>query len=260
MRLFSLDTALWAAGPLLNAAFLFILIGRGRLRAFRLLALWCLYTILAAIALLLINQHCSDRTYAVAYWINETLDACLQVGVVAEVAWFVFQPLRGWIYRRRLRLFLSSTLAAIALSVLVAQVHPPALTTAGTWEIRGELLTSVLIACMFSVVIYGSQKLGLHWRSHVMSIGYGLMVWAVLTVAIDLLHGYLGTSSHYLTLEYLRMGVYLGILVYWCAALWRNEPEKSALTPEMRDTLLHLTDKVSYDLAKALGTRGKEVR
>jgi hypothetical protein len=27
----------------------------------------------------------------------------------------------------------------------------------------------------------------------------------------------------------------------------------------MRDAILHLTDKVSYDLAKALGTRGKEL-
>jgi hypothetical protein len=54
------------------------------------------------------------------------------------------------------------------------------------------------------------------------------------------------------------MFVYLSILCYWIIALWRNEPEKEQLAPEMREAILHLTDKVSYDLAKVLGTRGKE--
>jgi hypothetical protein len=55
------------------------------------------------------------------------------------------------------------------------------------------------------------------------------------------------------------MFVYLSILVYWMVALWRNEPEKELPTSEMREAILHITDKVSYDLAKVLGTREKEL-
>jgi hypothetical protein len=54
------------------------------------------------------------------------------------------------------------------------------------------------------------------------------------------------------------MFVYLSILCYWIFALWRDEPEREQLSPEIRDAILHLTDQVSYDFAKALGTRGKE--
>ena len=54
------------------------------------------------------------------------------------------------------------------------------------------------------------------------------------------------------------MFVYLSILVYWIVALWRNEPEKESPSPEMRNAILQMTDKVSYDLAQVLGTREKE--
>jgi hypothetical protein len=126
------------------------------------------------------------------------------------------------------------------------------------WEIRGDLLTSLIIGGMFTLVLIMSQRLGFHWRSHVMSIGYGLMVWTVVTLAIGLLHGYWGRSAHYLGIEHVRMIVYLCVLCYWIFALWRDEPEKKPATAEMRDAILHVTDKVSYDLAKALGTREKE--
>jgi hypothetical protein len=91
-----------------------------------------------------------------------------------------------------------------------------------------------------------------------MSIGYGLMAWAVVTLVIGLLHGYWGRYTHYVGVEHVRMFVYLCILCYWIVALWREEPEKERPSAEMRDAILHLTDKVSYDLAKVLGTRGKE--
>jgi hypothetical protein len=94
----------------------------------------------------------------------------------------------------------------------------------------------------------------------VMSIGYGLMIWAILGLTLGVLHGYWGRHSHYLGLEHFRMLVYLCILVYWIVALWRNEPEREQLSPEIHDAILHVTDKVSYDLAKVLGTREKESR
>jgi hypothetical protein len=84
------------------------------------------------------------------------------------------------------------------------------------------------------------------------------MTWAVVTLIIGLLHGYWGRYTHYVGVEHVRMLVYLSILCYWIFALWREEPEREQLSPELRDAILHLTDKVSYDLAKALGTRGKE--
>jgi hypothetical protein len=54
------------------------------------------------------------------------------------------------------------------------------------------------------------------------------------------------------------MVVYLSILGYWIVALWRDEPQKGSLSPEIHDAILQVADRVSYDLAEVLGTREKE--
>jgi hypothetical protein len=149
------------------------------------------------------------------------------------------------------------TVGGIAFAI-VWWIHPTSRTQAGLWEIRGDLFTSLMVSGTFTLVLLMSQKLGFHWRSHVMSIGYGLMVWAVVTLVIGLLHGYLGRSGHYLAIEHARMAVYLSILCYWIVALWRNEPERGVPPPEIHEAILQVADRVSYDLAKVLGTREKE--
>jgi hypothetical protein len=226
------------------------------LRTFPVLASWCVFTIASAIALFFIYRQTSHDTYAIAYWIVEGVDALLQIGVVAEVASIVFSP-RDSLGKNRKWLTSLITAGIIAFAI-VWWIHPTSPTSAGVWEIRGDLFTSLIVSGMFTLVLLMSQRLGFHWRSHVMSIGYGLMVWAVFALVIGLLHGYWGRSSHYLGIEHARMAIYLCILCYWIVALWRNEPEREQLSPEMRDAVLHVTDKVSYDLAKVLGTRGKE--
>jgi hypothetical protein len=253
MRLQFLDTALWAAGPLLNAALFGVLYLRRRLWTFPVLAAWCLFTILSTAALFFIYRM-AGSSYAFAYWIVDGLDVLFQIGVVAEVARIVFAPHRS--AGVRLSWLLAGTV--IASLAIVWWVHPVSLTRTGVWEIRGDLFTSLVVAGTFTFVLLSSQRRGMHWRSHVMSIGYGLMVWAVVTLIVGLLHGYWGRNEHYLAVEHLRMLVYLAILLYWIVALWRDEPETEQPSPEMRDAILQLTDKVSYDLAKALGTREKE--
>jgi hypothetical protein len=257
MRLPLLDTALWAAGPVLNAALFCVICLRRRLCTFPVLAAWCAFTIVSAIALFFIYRIGSDHVYAVVYWIVEGLDALLQIGVVAEVAHIVFGP-GGSARKNRVWFARLITIGALIAFAAVWWIDPTALTRAGMWEIRGDLFTSLIVSGTFTLVLLMSQRQGLHWRSHVMSIGYGLMVWAVVVLIVGLLHGYWGRYTHYLGIEHARMLVYLSILCYWIFALWRNEPEKERLSPEIRDAILQVTDKVSYDLAKVLGTREKE--
>ena len=255
MKLPSLDIALWVAGPLLNAALFGVLCLRRRLRTFPVLAAWCISTIVSAVALFLIFHHASHHVYAVGYWTVDAVDSLLQIGVIAEVAQIVFSPLAR---KRGFRLLPLIALAAAISFVIVWWIHPTSQTQAGVWEIRGDLFVSLMVSEIFTVVLITSQRQGLHWRSHVMSIGYGLMVWAVFGLVLGLLHGYWGRHVHYVGVEHVRMLVYLTILIYWIIALWRDEPEKEQPPTEMRDAILHLTDRVSYDLAKVLGTREKE--
>jgi hypothetical protein len=257
VRLPLFDAALWVAGPLVNAVLLIVLFIRRRLLQFSTLAVWSAFSILSSGTLFWVSRL-DSRTYARTYWAAEAIDALLQLSVVVQVAEIVFRPLRQVIRTKRLVLIVVATTIALIAFLLTLSVHPPAHTFAGIFEIRGQLFTSILICSMFTTVLFFSQKLGLYWRSHVMSVGYGLTAWAVACVVLDLLHGYLGRGGHFLAVEHVRMFIYLCILCYWIFALWRDEPEKEQPSGEMRDAILHLTDKVSYDLAKVLGTRGKE--
>jgi hypothetical protein len=90
MRLPLLDTALWAAGPILNAALFCVIVLRRRLRAFPVLAIWCIFTIVSAAVLFCTYRIGSDYTYAVVYWIFEVLVAFLHFGVITDVAHLVF--------------------------------------------------------------------------------------------------------------------------------------------------------------------------
>jgi hypothetical protein len=259
VRLPLFDAALWAAGPLVNAVLLIVLFARRRLPQFRALALWAFFSILSSAIFIFLYRFASHRIYALSYWAMETCDAILQLAIIAEVAGIIFRPIRVGDKRRR-RFLIGSIIAVVSLSFFLAiSISPPAATRTGLYEIRGQLFTSLLVCIVFTAVLFSSQKLGLYWRSHVMSVGYGLTVWAVSCLLLDLLHGYLGRSNHFLMLEHVRMAIYLGIFLYWIVALWRNEPEKELPPPEMRDAILQLTDKVSYDLAKVLGTREKEL-
>src|SRR4051794_19285830 len=224
MRLPLLDLALWAAGPLLNAALFCVIILRRRLRTFPMLGSWCMFTIVSAAALFLTYRFASDHTYAVLYWIVDGLDALLQIGVIAEVAHNVFHSDGG--ISRGLQLVPLIAVAALISFVIVWWIHPMAATRSDVWEIRGDLFTSLIVSVTFSSVLLTSQRQGLHWRFHVMSIGYGLMTWAVVTLIIGLLHGYWGRYTHYVGVEHVRMFVYLSILCYWIFALWRDEPER----------------------------------
>lgn len=259
MRLPLFDATLWAAGPFVNAALLIVLLVRRRLPHFRALASWSLFSILSSAVLFLVYRFASHPTYALVYWIVEVVDALLQLAVIGEVAHIVFRPIGAGNQRRRFALLASATAIIIVSFFVVISVHPSAPTRTGLYEIRGQLFTSLLVCIVFTIVLFASQKLGLYWRSHVMSVGYGLTVWAIVCLSLDLLHGYLGRTSHFLMLEHIRMATYLGIFVYWIVALWRNEPERELPTAEMRNAILHITDKVSYDLAKVLGAREKEL-
>ena len=257
MKLPFLDTVLWAAGPVLNAALVAVLCLRRRLRTFPVLASWCIFTIASAVALFFIYRQQSHYVYAIAYWLVEGIDALLQIGVVAEVAFIVFRP-RGSAKDNTGRFARLIAIGALIAFAIVWWIHPISLTRAGVWEIRGDLFTSLVVGGTFTLLLFLSQQQGLHWRSHVMSIGYGLMVWAVVTLIIGILHGYWGRYTHYLGVEHARMAVYLSILCYWIVALWRDEPQKGPLSLEIHDAILQVADRVSYDLAEVLGTREKE--
>ncbi len=255
MDLSLLDEALWAAGFLGHVALVFILFARQRVRSFPFFTAYSGYQILTTIVLFVTYRVAGAQVYTRAYWISVALDFLLLLAVLTEIAYIVFRPAARWEEHSRARLMYFGLLAILLAAVLSLGVHPGDSTLAALWQIRANLFTSILTCELFTVILFASQRIGLHWRSHVMHLGYGLTTWALMSFMVDGLHAYWGRTHHFGALEHLRSFAYLGTLLFWIGSFWRDEPKRTLATAEMQETVLHVSTRLSYDLAEALKSR-----
>ncbi len=85
-----------------------------------------------------------------------------------------------------------------------------------------------MLTCeLFLSVSAAANRLGLRWRSHVMTIGQGLVAWAAIAVIGDVAHVATGWRKELIIFDQTRMYVYLAVVVFWTVALWRPEEETS---------------------------------
>jgi hypothetical protein len=115
--------------------------------------------------------------------------------------------------------------------------------------LRVNLFTSLLTCELFVAMSFTANRLGLGWRNHVMAIAQGLVFWNVVMVVTTALQSYFGTA-HFRVLDQVRGSAYnLGIL-YIIVQLWKPEPERRPIDPELRRYILALHERVEYDLRR----------
>jgi hypothetical protein len=258
MHLSILDNALWAAGFAGNAALLFVLLYRRRWEQFpaftSLIALYLLRTML----LFVVYRIGSRQAYAWTYWSAAVVDVALQVAVIIEIGRIVLRPTGAWVADARLKFFGIGTAGALLALGLAWAAEPSAPTSLEAWEIRANLFTSILICELFTAVLIASQQLGLVWRNHVMRLGQGLTVWAIVSFAVDAAHSYFGALRHFVRLEQFSILVFQGAQIWWIVSFWAAEPVRKPLSPDMRRYLIDLHERVQYDLARVITAHGKE--
>ena len=118
------------------------------------------------------------------------------------------------------------------------------------WQVRGNLFTSMVICELFVVMTMTANRLGLGWRNHVMAIAQGLTVWSAIMVVKTAVESYLGAQRHYLQLEQIRYVTYPAAICWITVQLWRNEPERRPISPDLREYILALHRRVEYDLRR----------
>lgn len=259
MHLSNLDKLLWAAGFLGHVALLLILVFRHRVRNYPFFSAYILFQIVSTVVLFADYRLLAAQAYATIYWSVALLDFCLLTGVLAEVALYLLRPARRWIADSlRAMTWLSAVGIALAFA-LTFWVHPLRLHSLMEWQLRANLFTSIVTCELFTVILLTSQRFGVYWRSHLMGLGAGLTVWALMCFLVEGMHAYWGSAAHYGALENARKIAYLSTLVFWIATFWRVEPETASISAELRNAILLQTDRLSYDLAQALGTQKKEI-
>ena len=110
--------------------------------------------------------------------------------------------------------------------------------------------TSLVICELFVVMSVTANRLGLGWRNHVMALGQGLTLWSGVMVLMTALQSFLGTQNHYAQLDQGRIAAYIVAVAWIIVQLWKDEPERQPIAPELREYILALHKRVEYDLRR----------
>ena len=248
MNLSTLDKVLWAAGFVGHVALILILVLRRRVKHFPMFTTLLAFQLCTTILLFLLYRHGSSHAYSVAYYVSYIGNFALQIAVIWEIARDVLRPTGTWISDAR-RGFLVWSAVGIVLASLLSFFMPSAgLSRSEMWEMRGEVLTSLLTCEVFLAMIAAANRLGLQWRSHVMALGQGLTVWALVAILGDLGDVAIGWESKLAIFDHLRSFVYLGALVFWMVAFWLPEKQRAPLSVDMQNYLVALGSRLAYDL------------
>jgi hypothetical protein len=248
MKVSLLDNALWAATFIANVVLFIVLVVRQRWKEFPVFTILIGDYAVGSIVLYLVYRY-SPAHYVPTYWITFILDILLQIALIFNVARIVLRPTGTWVRDARLSFLIWGAVGAFVALGLTLAVHPSALTSLDAWTIRAFLFTSLLFCELFLAMMMAAQRLGLVWRNHVMGLGQGLTIWALVSAMVDVAHSYYGGVHHYdfTTLEHIRTIAYIAVVVYWAIVFWLPEPERRPLSEDMQKYLVALHAKVKYD-------------
>ena len=240
----------WATGFALNLVLIVVLVWRGRWRTFPILTAWLAFMLIRSALLFLISRYGSRDLYARTWVWGSWIDFFLQVGVVLEIARIVLRPTGTWA-RDAKGQFVSAGLAGVAIAALVAWlVSPPSWSVRYAWQIRGNLFTSLVICELFVVMTMTATRLGLGWRNHVMAVGQGLTAWSTIMVVKTAIESFFGTQRYYEPLLHVRNVTYIAAACWMIVQLWRDEPERRPIAPDLHEYSLALHRRVEYDLRR----------
>lgn len=216
-------TVLWAAGFVLNAALVLVLVYKRRYKVLPwftgFIAAGCVYTA----ALFLGYRYGSKHVYAGLYWTCDFIDLLLQVAVVLEIARTILQRSGNWVEGAKLRLALMGVSAPVIAGTMALLMKPVAETRVDGIYARADLFTTILVFLLFLAVVVAAQQLGTGWRSYAMRVSYGLVTWVSVGFLTDTLHAYWRTLGHFSLLENIHIVAFQLVTVLWCIAFWLPE-------------------------------------
>ena len=248
MSLSVLSSVLWALHFLATAVLLVVLLWRTLWKQFPIFTLWVGFEIALTITLFVLYAQGAARWYSHVYWAGLWPEFALQLGVVLEIARIVLRPTGTWVRDARGH-FMTAGLGGAALAALLSLWISPPHGRYTTWELRGDLFTSLVICELFVAMSFTANRLGLGWRSHVMALGQGLTAWAGASVITNALESYYGTL-HFASMEYIQSITWIGAVLWIACRLWVPEPERQPISEDLQKYILALHRRVEYDLRR----------
>ena len=244
----ALDWILVAATSLGSTALFCVLVFRRRWREFPVFTAYMGFDALFNPIGYAVLRYGSPLLYKEVYYTAVLIEFILQLGVIWEIARIVMRPTGSWVHDAKKQFILWGTAGILLAAALPWLVSPPAANLLGRLEVRGNLFTSLVVCELIAVLTRTSKSLGLGWRNHVMALGNGWTVWAVVAILVDGLHSFFGAKLHFAALEYVRMFAYLTALGYWMVQFWLEEPARQPISPELSNYIQALHRRIEMDL------------
>lgn len=233
MHLSAIDRTLWIASFAGHLILLFVLLAKERWRAFPIFTSLIGFNTLRTVFLYFVFYYGSAGLYATSFWSASILDLALQLGLIFEMARIVLKPAGVWVRDARKMFLLFGTIGALIAAGLAYAANPNIPTNFDDWNTKAQLFTIMLVCVFFAAMMVASSRLGLVWRNHVMGLGRGLTVWAIVSLLVEAMHTYFGPGWHAVFLDHITIVAYLGATAYWIITFWYPEPKSRTLTPEM---------------------------
>lgn len=246
MNLTVMATVLWAAGFVLNAALVFVLVYKHRYRVLpwftAFIIAGCLYTS----ALFVGYRYGSKHAYAVIYWTCDFMDLALQVAVVLEIARAMLRRSGKWVEGAKFRLLLMGMSAPLIAGCMAVLMKPVAEMAIDVIYARASLFATVLVFLLFVAVIVAAHQLGTGWGSYAMRVSYGLVTWVSVGFLTDTLHAYWRTLGHFTLLENVHIVAFQVVTILWCVAFWLPERVVVPMSNEEKSRLESVRRRLEY--------------
>jgi hypothetical protein len=208
------------------------------------------------ILLFAIYRYGSLALYRTVYWSAAFLEVTLQVGIVFEMARVVLKPTGTWVRDARNMFLLLGAIGAIVAAAIAYSIQPFETSVLALWRERVNLFSIMLSVEIFVSMAFASTHLGLVWSSHVMRIGQGWAIWAVVALIIEGIVSHFGANWHGIALDNVRILTYQAVTIFWMVTLWRPEPKRRTLSPKMQSYLENLHQQLQTDL-RSISNVGK---
>ena len=225
MQLSKMDDALWLIGFAGQALLVLTLIWKRKTTQFPFFSSLIVFGLARGCGLFTV--HAEPRTYFYAYWSLSFMDAILQLLVFREIAGKLFRPDGSW-SRDVARPLVCTALISLCIAACLAWLSdPPGTAPVTRFVVRGQLLSTMLMAELFAGLVVLSVTSGFVWRSYTGVIARGLGVYSVCSLLVQGVQHYIGLSDGgggFRTLAHIQSLCLIACLAYWIIGLTRSAP------------------------------------
>jgi hypothetical protein len=234
----SLENILWLVSVVAEAAVVGLLLYRRFWRRFPTFCAYCAWSLLANAGAFVVLRSFPD-SYMGLYLGNLVIDSALEFGVLVELAWSVFRPIRSSLPRYSLAVVVG-LIATLGAAVWPFATIPGFAGLPPEWHLLMHIqqTTSILRILVFLLFAACSQLLSISWRDRELQLASGLGFYSFVSVAVAMVHTHREIWSQYSYLNQVEVASAICSLLYWVWCFAQKEAERREFTPQMQNLLL----------------------